>query len=200
MTFEEFLDRVSLRLGPGRTPGLPLGVRAAFQILLEEMATQRSNNYEQGDNMSLKAGTYNAKIEKYGIGTTKAGMAQVVVTFGVELPDGEGVQSLQWFGSLKEGRAREITFEALKELGFAGGPLTKLINESHAALDKAKTIEVTVEPNTYNGKTTMRIGWIGKRGSALATNDEAIAALAALGLHDGTEAPVEQLSDVEVPF
>lgn len=112
---------------------------------------------------NYKPGTWRGTVKDYGIGETQAGDPQVFVQFSVEFPD--GAADMTWYGSLKEGKAREITLNALLNLGFKGKDVTDLLDgPDGAAIPLGIDALLVVEPNEYNGKTTMRINWVNRPG------------------------------------
>lgn len=68
---------------------------------------------------------------------------------------------LTWFGSLAEGRAREITLEALVTMGFQGDDLSDLLKYPENALDKNRDLRLVVEYEPDgNGEPKPRIRWV----------------------------------------
>jgi hypothetical protein len=112
-------------------------------------------------------GKYTARVIDYGIGETKAGLPQVILRF--EFMDTEkNIQRMNWFGTLKEGKGREMTAKALLNCGFTGsdlstiacGPESKVFSEN---LD----VEIDVQTeNDLEGKPRQRIRWINKVGGS----------------------------------
>lgn len=115
--------------------------------------------------MDLIDGVHSARIFEYSIGKTKAGLPQVVIQFDVLFgndPGGTG-KRLTWYGSLKEGKAREITLTALSILGLGNAPLERIAHGAMGnVLDATKTYPVTVQHQPdLNGQLRPRITWIG---------------------------------------
>lgn len=104
------------------------------------------------NNGKLRAGRHLAHVQSWGIRETQAGTPQVFVKFDL---------GLTWFGTLKEGRAQEITLEALVTMGFMGDDLTELVNNENA-LDKNKDVAVVVEYESREGKNEPQatIKWV----------------------------------------
>lgn len=123
--------------------------------------------------MEIKPGKYHAKVVDYGITSSKAGDPMMTVRFAWT---DEGVeQQYNWIGSFKEGKAQEITVKTLIVLGLkstdkipelADGP-------SSNALDLTKVVEISIENETYEGKTSPRIKWVNEIGirNAMAKDD-----------------------------
>lgn len=105
-------------------------------------------------------GKYKAKISDYGISENKSGMPIVNVRFQF------GDHSLNWIGSLNEGKARQITVENLMKMGLVDGDKMADMADgpSSGVLNMDKELEIDVQPDTYEGKTTMRIKWINEMG------------------------------------
>lgn len=112
----------------------------------------------------LLPGKYYGKVTDSAIGKTKAGLPQVVLMF--EFQDDQGnVHNRLWFGTLKEGKGRQITLNALLTCGFKGDDLMAL-NDGPACLDTEKLVELKVElgqPDS-NGKRWANISWISTPG------------------------------------
>lgn len=113
--------------------------------------------------MELQPGKYLGKVTDCAIGKTKAGLPQVILMFDFDDNLGNS-HSKMWFGSLKEGRAREITLNALLTCGFNGEDLLAL-NDGPACLDIDKVVELKVENRPdQNGKVWANISWISTPG------------------------------------
>jgi len=103
----------------------------------------------------LKQGDHIAHVASWGVRETKSGAPQIFV----KLDNG-----LTWFGSLNEGKAREITLKALFVMGFCGNDLDELVTDSDA-LDVNKDLRVVVEHDTdENGKIRAVAKWINEIG------------------------------------
>jgi hypothetical protein len=100
----------------------------------------------------VKPGTYRATILNHAISETKGGDPQAAVTFSFEA-DGKS-HTMTWFGSFKEGKAREITIKALLTCGLKG-------NNPAGELDIGKEVSIVVEDEVgQDGKTRTRIRWV----------------------------------------
>lgn len=117
----------------------------------------------------LLPGTYFGKVTDCAIGKTKAGLPQVVLMF--EFQDSIGnLHNKMWFGSLKEGKAREITMDALLTCGFSGEDLLA-INDGPECLDTEKLVELKVENRPdQSGKVWANISWISTPGEGSNAN------------------------------
>ncbi len=128
-------------------------------------------------------GTFVANVADFGVSETKAGLPQISVTFDVNAENGTSRYS--WFGSLKAGKAREITIKALVTLGFTGKNLADLADPAKEAIAIGTEVEVVLAEETYDGTTRTKIQWINKVGGgggiAKLDADTAKAKLAALG-------------------
>ena len=113
---------------------------------------------EENNNRS-KEGTFTAKIKDYGISETKAGDPQIFI--GFEYMENDIQRNMTWFGSLKDGKGREITFGALRNCGFSGKSFYDLAEGSDSGLlDNNRELSIVIQPNEWEGKTTMRISFI----------------------------------------
>jgi hypothetical protein len=105
--------------------------------------------------MSFTAGnSYKAALSDAELTETKAGMPQVHLSFIADDGAGEKEQ-FHWYGSLKEGKAQEITVKALLTAGFVGGDLEDLKKEIKPFKPVA---DLLVELEDNQGK--LRIKWI----------------------------------------
>ena len=111
-------------------------------------------------------GRYIGKIIDYGMGETQKGDPQVLVMF--EFKDDEEVnQRMCWFGTLKEGKGRQITIDTLLNCGFKGTELSVLADGvGNGALDTEKELQLTVNENVYNGKKSLRIDFVNLPGGS----------------------------------
>jgi hypothetical protein len=115
-----------------------------------------------------QSGTFKGYVQDYGIGETKAGDPQVFIVFGVNFPDGE--KNMTWYGSLKEGKGREITIKALLAVGFEGNDVTRLIDGTNQAAPlpiapgaEASLVIEEEERQDGNGKIH-KIKWVNRLG------------------------------------
>jgi hypothetical protein len=126
----------------------------------------------------LKIGDHVGHVVSWGIREAKSGMPQVFVK--TDLAGG-----LMWFGSLNEGKAREITLKALFVMGFCGNDLTELVSDPEA-LDVKKDIRFTVDHDTdETGKIRASIKWVNEISGSMKgqlVDADAIKALSALKL------------------
>lgn len=124
-----------------------------------------------------------AQITDYGIATTKTGNPQIMIKFNCE--DGK---SRTWYGSLKEGRAREITIDTLLRCGFKGDDVSVLAGgHTSGQLDHNVELELVIENEVgQDGKTYERIRWVNLPGGSgfknAMTQDDAVQVLKGLNL------------------
>lgn len=112
----------------------------------------------------IAAGRYSAKIKGYGIGTYKDGSPKVMILFSFKDAD-EKQQELTWAGSLKEGRAREITIDALLVCGLRGEDIKALAGGVETGLLSTENdVSIVIEHEEYEGKTYARIKWVNPAG------------------------------------
>lgn len=103
------------------------------------------------DEQKIKAGDHVGQVQAWGILEGKKA-PQVFVKMSI---------GLTWFGSLAEGRAREITLEALVTMGFQGDELEDLVKDPFNALDKTRDLRLVVEYEAdKNGDMKPRIRWV----------------------------------------
>lgn len=117
----------------------------------------------------ITEGKYPAKITDYGITLTKGKLPQVCIQFEFEAPDADSLtkkRALTWYGSLKEGRARELTIEQVLRCGLVGDDLRGLANgKSGNALNLEQEVGIEVEVRSNeSGKLTNGIKWINRLG------------------------------------
>lgn len=119
-----------------------------------------------------------ANVKSIGIGETKAGLPNVVVN----LID-EQSREWTWFGSLKEGKAQEITINTLKVLDF-NGKLEDLARGK--GIDFNKEIQLTIDDKWNEDKTKSYRGvmWINdlNKGAKLLAEADALLKLKTVGL------------------
>jgi hypothetical protein len=142
---------------------------------------------------------FKAQAKKIGISETKTGKPQVAI----DLVDESGV-SRTWFGSLNEGRAREITIEVLKILNF-NGKMSDLINGT--GIDFEKEVQITVDDrwNEDRTKSYRGITWINdlNKGAKLLAEADAIQKLQGMGIEADFALAFTGVAGVkkdEVPF
>jgi len=127
----------------------------------------------------MNDGRYSAVVKDYGISETKAGDAQVFIAFDVT--HSEGVSPLTWFGSLKEGKAQEITLKGLLAAGFTGKDVTDLIDgPDGGAIPLGTEVSVVIESEEYAGVTRQKIQWVNKPGGGGVQRADATSAKAKL--------------------
>lgn len=134
----------------------------------------------------IEAGIYEASILDYGIGETKAGYPQVMIRFGFTDKDGH-LHEMNWYGSLKEGKAQEITCKALLACGMKGNDLNALTDGVPSnTLDCSTNVRITIEeePKEDGTGSRMKIRWINPLGGLTKklTKSEANVKLGALNL------------------
>lgn len=136
--------------------------------------------------MSVKEGDYKAKISGYGIRETQKGLPEPVIRFTLE--DEGKPTSLNWRGSLNEGKAREITIKALLVCGLKTSDLSALADgPSSGALDMNKEVMIRVSPEVgMDGKTYMTVKWVNELGGAAfkaaITRDDAVKKMAGMNI------------------
>lgn len=112
-------------------------------------------------------GKWVAKVKDVGISLTKQNLPQIAATLTCT-PDKESGKApfdFVFFGSLKGG-ASPITLNALRVMGYTFSVNDLSDIASGHGLDFNKEFEVVIEENTYEGKTSERIKYIGEIGAA----------------------------------
>ena len=100
----------------------------------------------------IQPGTYVVKIASHAISETKAGLPQAAITFS---------NGLTWFGSFKEGKAREITLKALLTCGLKG-------NNPAGPLEIGREVSIVVDDETgEDGKTRTKVRWVNALGGGI---------------------------------
>jgi hypothetical protein len=105
--------------------------------------------------MTMEAGEFSAKAVSWDFGYTSNNNEQVAVEIQFLEGPNKG-QSLTWYGGFSEEPAgektrTEWTLLDLRKLGWDGKDLMALDGMG------SRTVRAKVEPDTYNGKTTMKI-------------------------------------------
>ena len=119
----------------------------------------------------IQAGRHLAHPQTWGVRETAKGDPQIYVQFDL---------GLTWYGSLKEGRAREITLESLVTCGFMGDDLSELVSNENA-LNKKKDVSLVVEYEAdQNGEPKPRIKWVNEVGGGMKGKMDATDAIKAL--------------------
>lgn len=138
-------------------------------------------------------GTFLAKIINYGISLTAANLPQVAVNFRAKIDpkDPTKTKDFLWWGSLKEGRAKEITIDALINMGFTDTNLDRIAGGE--GLNKEIEVELVIEETATDktddqGNVIIREGvkFINKVGGGymgkVLSKEEAIAKLRGIGI------------------
>lgn len=106
----------------------------------------------------MEVGKHLALIVDYGLTESKAGNGSVFIKFM-----NAGGETITWYGSLKEGKASEITIAALLECGFSADDINGLSGGMGSNLlitDEQIDIEVRKEFD-QNGVERLRVKYIG---------------------------------------
>jgi hypothetical protein len=108
----------------------------------------------------IKAGVYDAKVIDYSVGKTKKGDPMVMVRFAIAEN-----QALTWYGTFSSEKSAEITCEALAICGWSTkNPADLSKGKGSGVLDEKRTVSLTIAPDTYDGKTRMKIKYINPAG------------------------------------
>lgn len=101
-------------------------------------------------------GRYLVKPIEWGITKSKNGDPLLFITFNGAFTD--TITSKTWFGTLKEGRGREITLESIITCGFAYGSID--LFDRFDALDKDTEVSIVIGHEEYNGVTKDKVNWV----------------------------------------
>ena len=104
----------------------------------------------------LPNGKYRARAKSAALGLTGTGKEQVGVEFEI-LTEGHTGESITYYGFFTEDTT-ERTIKSLRVCGWQGSDLDNL-----DGID-ANEVELDVEEDTYNGKTSAKVKWINKPG------------------------------------
>lgn len=113
--------------------------------------------------MELESGRYVGVLKDFGIGKTKSGLFQAVLSFDIE-HEGETV-SMNWYGSFKE-KAALHTVKALVVCGLVGDDVSVIAEgPSGKGLTLGIKVSLVVEREAdESGKIRSRISWINSLG------------------------------------
>jgi hypothetical protein len=164
--------------------------------------------------MSIKPGTYKAKIIDYGYFQKEGKNPSVMVQFQFveQIPNpafpttpDEEIRKLTWFGSFNGG-ARPITIKTLVEtLGFNGTDGTELLQGIGSnVLREDREYDLVIEPNTYNGQTRDIIKYINLPGVTRQVEklDQGTGKIVIGGLNLAGDilAAKQKVNDSDIPF
>ncbi|MFZ8933688.1 MAG: hypothetical protein ACO2ZP_07310 [Bacteriovoracaceae bacterium] len=113
----------------------------------------------------IEEGKYLAKIIDFGFTKTSKDKLQVAVKFGIE--DEEGAKrTIVWFGSLNQGKAREITIKQLLRCGLKGNDIRILSKGLEGkGLDVETEVEVEIiQIEDQKGNLRNKVQWINSLG------------------------------------
>lgn len=148
----------------------------------------------------VKAGKYRARPQSWCFLPSSTDPSVILVFAELSfMDDMNQPRTLTWRGSLKEGKAREITLKALFAMGFQSKSFAALAEPN--ALDREKEVQIEVEHRaSQQGKTFANIKWINKLGGEKfkkLAGTELSASLAALNI-DGDLMAAAQEAGVEL--
>lgn len=119
----------------------------------------------------IQIGQHKGTVRDYAITETKAGDPQVAIEFDVQFndvtttPPTPYVKLLTWRGSLKEGKALEITLRALATLRMKGNdPAILAEGVASAAISFGQEAMLDIQEEEYNGQFTKKIKWVNSVG------------------------------------
>lgn len=101
-----------------------------------------------------------AKIEHHGDYKMRAMKAELSESGGgdpqvfVRLETSNG-DHIDWYLGFKTEKAEKFAIKSLRSMGWRGSDLSRL-----AAEDLPNTVDVHIEPDTYNGVTRLKVKWV----------------------------------------
>lgn len=107
----------------------------------------------------IPAGTYSAIAVKAELGETSTGKEQVGVEFEITTAGEHTGNRITWYGFFTE-KTEKRTLESLRICGWVGNDITNLSTVGIAA----PVVEIVVEHDTYNGKTSAKVAWVNRGG------------------------------------
>lgn len=149
-----------------------------------------------------------AKVVDYGIVMTKDGTAPMVK---IQFKETETGKDRYWTGSLKEGRAQEITVDALLVCDLKSDEIEKLaLGTASGLLNTDKEVQLTIENEEYEGKTYEKVKWVNEVGGGgfakRISESDAVARIAACNVGFTLKAKRQEKGqpvvkqDSEIPF
>lgn len=106
----------------------------------------------------LPPGKYRARAIEAALGETKTQKEQVVVRFEL-LDEGYEDQTITWFGVFATDKMSRRVLEGLRACGWYGDDLGDLSGVTENVVD------LEVEHDTWQGRTTARVKWVNRRGA-----------------------------------
>lgn len=116
--------------------------------------------------VNIKPGVHEAMVIDHGVTKSKTGTPMAVIRFEYMDTDADKHQ-INWYGSFKEGKAAEITCEALATCGWTTNKPSDLAKGAGSGvLDETSTVSITLGNEEYNGKVTTKVKYINPPGGA----------------------------------
>lgn len=107
----------------------------------------------------IQAGRHEVLIVSHGLSVATTGTHQVYVEFVAENGD-----TITWYGALTD-KALEYTIKALEVCGWDPAEHDGRIDSLNGTQILADNrVDIVVEPETYNGKTRLKVKWINEPG------------------------------------
>ena len=113
-------------------------------------------------NMGTQLGSFRARAIEGSMAYSSNGNEQVGILFEI-LEGPYAGKSYQWNGYFSDG-AKQIAFDALFSLGWDGQDFVSFTGIT------TNEVPVTLEEDTYEGKTRIRIGWVNRQGGLALKN------------------------------
>lgn len=112
--------------------------------------------------MGTQLGSFMARALEGAAGYTSNGTKQVAILFEI-LEGPYAGKSFQWNGYFTD-NAKQATFDALFSLGWDGRDFVAFTGIT------TNEVPVTLEEDTYEGKTRIRVGWVNRQGGIAVKN------------------------------
>jgi hypothetical protein len=108
----------------------------------------------------IEKARYRARARKAEFGEAKNGSEQVGIDFEVTQGEHKG-EHLAYYGSFNGDTATEITIKALRTSGWKGDDVGDL---SSLSRPDAPEVDLVCEPDTWEGKTHLKVKWVNAAG------------------------------------
>jgi hypothetical protein len=114
----------------------------------------------------IKAGTYEAKVNDFGLTETKKGDPMAMIRF--QYQDSEGDQHfITWYGTFVHEKAQEISCETLALCGYTSNNIADLAKGAQSGvLNQNKVVSITIAGEEWEGKVRMKVKYVNPVGGA----------------------------------
>ena len=113
-----------------------------------------------------KPGIYEAKINDYGVSTTKKGDPMAMLRFSYADSDGNN-HFVTWYGTFGTDKSAEISCEALAICGYSSSNLADLAKGAGSGvLDENRVVSITLANDEYQGKVRLKVKYVNAPGGS----------------------------------